>query len=98
MSTRDHIIQQIMDQQIILLRKAPLDQMLESLQSLGFIELLRAFPEEFEPLFVASAAENLMVDPPSLLGMLRVTRTCAEDESTYKHLKRYINSLDVEGS
>ena len=97
MSTREGIIQEIMINVVLCSKKAALDQLLDGLSALRFHELLVAFPESFERVLCASAAELLQVNSILLLSM--VDAECANEEEalTYQHLKTYLSSLDMEG-
>jgi hypothetical protein len=62
MSTKDYIVQQIMVNAVIYARKAAIDQFVDGLCALRFLELLVNFPLTFEPLFLASKANTPGVD------------------------------------
>ena len=98
MSTRDHIVQEIMLSEVIYSRKAALDDILDGLCVLRFHELFQNFTEEFGPVFAAVEAEKVEVTPCYLLDMLRSDCSLDEDEATLEHLKAYIRSLDNQGT
>ena len=97
MSTRDHIVQQIMLNEVLLKRKATLDQLLDGLCALRFNTLFQSYPENFLKLFCASCALELAPNPAILCKMVIANCQSNEDEATYDFLKAYFSSLDEEG-
>ena len=98
MSTRQSIIDEIMLRVVLLSPKAALDQILDGLSALGFHELMVAFPQAFESVLCASAANLLQIDSPLLVSMVDAECTSGEDTMTYRHLKTYLSSLDPKGT
>ena len=97
MSTREHIVQQIMLNEVICMRKAALDQLFDGLCALRFNELFQAFPKDFECLLCASSAQRLEVTPDYLIDMVHADCTSPEETTTYEYLKVYLSSLDQKG-
>lgn len=84
--------------EVICIRKAALDQLLDGLCALRFHELFQAFPEEFECLLCASSAQRLEVTPDHLVDMVRAECSLQEEATTYELLKVYLSSLDQKGA
>ena len=57
--------------EVICVRKAALDDLLDGLCVLRFNELFQNFPDVFEPLFIASVATKFEIYPQILLEMLK---------------------------
>ena len=87
MSMRDYIVQQIMVNEVIYTRKASVDQFIDGLCALRFLELLINFPLAFEPLFLASKANTPGVD--DVLSLLQLSPDCSSDrdQQTFSMLK-----------
>ena len=83
--------------QVIYTRKAAIDQFVDGLCALRFLELLENFPLPFEPLFLASKANTPGVD--DILGLLHLLPDCSSDgaQQTVTILKDFIKSLNSEG-
>ena len=96
MSTREYTVQQIMLNQVICFRKAAIDQFLDGLCVLRFIELIVNFPEELEPLFLAAKAIHSTPSTSQLVTMLKLSDGC-QDQLTFDMLRDYVKSLDQEG-
>lgn len=98
MSTREYTVQQIMLNQVICFRKAAIDQFLDGLCVLRFIELIVNFPGEFEPLFLAAEAKNSTPSTSQLITMLKLSGACtSQDQPTFDMLQDYVKSLNPEG-
>ena len=94
LSTRHQIVQQIMLDQVICIRKAEIDQLLDGLHSLGFMERL---PKIFEELFIARSTNSSETTPELLLHMFHAKCSSFKDHHSFKLFKDYIASLDKEG-
>ena len=83
--------------QVIYTRKAAIDQFVDGLCALRFLELLENFPLLFEPLFLASKANTPGVD--DILGRLQLSPDCSSDsaQQTFTIWKDFIKSLNSEG-
>ena len=97
MSTRDHIAQQIMQNEVLLKRKATMDQLLDGLCALWFNTFFKSYPEHFINHFCASCALELAPNQAILCEMVIANCESNEDEATYDFLKAYLSSLDEEG-
>ena len=95
MSSKDYIVQQIMLNQVICLRKAAIDQFLDGLCSLRFVELIVNFPKEFEPLFLAEMASSTTPSNANIADMLQLSDD--QDMAVFNMLKDYVKSLTPEG-
>ena len=80
-NTREMVLQSIILYEILLKRKLIIDQLAEGLESLGFRDLMVAFPDAFEPLFVAAVSGN-SVTADQILEMITPPNSCSEDEHT----------------
>ena len=97
MSTKDYIVQQITVNEVIYAWKAAINQFVDGLCALRFLELLENFPLPIEPLFLASKANTPGVD--DILGLLQLSPDCSSDsaQQTFIILKDFIKSLNPEG-
>ena len=97
LSTRHQIVQQIMLDQVICIRKAAIDQLLDGLHSLGFMELIKRLPKIFEVLFIGRSTNSSETTPELLLHMFHTNCASVKDHHSFKIFKDYIASLDKEG-
>ena len=98
LSTRHQIVQQLMLDQVICIRKAAIDQLCDGLKSLGFIKLIRRLPNIFEELFIARSTNSSETTPELLLHMFHANCSSGKDHHSFKLFKDYIASLDKEGN
>ena len=98
LSTRHQIVQQLMLDQVICIRKAAIDQLRDGIKSLGFIKLIRRLPKIFEELFIARSTNSSETTPELLLHMFHANCSSGKDHHSFKLFKDYIASLDKEGN
>ena len=99
MSTRYYVTQQIMVNSVIYARKASIDQFVDGLYALRFLELLIHFPATFEPLFLASKADISSPGVDDILSLLQLVPECNSEKNkrTFSMRKEYVKSLDSQG-
>ena len=83
--------------EVLLKRKATLDQLLDGLCALSFNTLFQSYPENFLNLFCPSCALELAQHPAILCKIVIANCESNEDKATYDLLKAYLRSLDEEG-
>ena len=85
--------------EVIYTRKASIDQFVDGLCALRFLELLINFPLAFEPLFLASKANTSTPGVDDVLGLLELSPECSSerDQCTFTMLKEFVKSLNSEG-
>lgn len=77
--------------------KSALDQVVMGLELVGLLNLIRLFPQEFEPLFTYQSREN--VTAAYILEMLRFPERMDEKQArTANLMKDFVNSCSPEGN
>lgn len=87
------IIQLLIIHDVIGRRKIALDQIAEGLNTLGFRDKMKEFPEKFESLFVPSREGEMC--PSAVADVLEFQEVLSEDESAVaNNLKRFLLNAD----
>ncbi len=96
MSTRHSITQDIILHETVMKRKVVLDQLAQGLECLGVLQLIRLFPEVFEPMFVARHD----LDCESVLGVITTKpreELSDKEKTAWEHLQQFIKECSCEG-
>ena len=87
-------MQDICINELIVKRKAQLDQLSEGLSSLGFSQLLCTFTEALKPIFVGGPKT---LSTEELLGIMECAPSQNGGGATWEYVQQYVSELDGKG-
>ena len=93
LANRDQVVQMVLVNEVIMKRQLSLDHLIEGLRSLGFYNVMRAFPDIFEPLFVVGSKNAPTTE--CIINMLK--KKGGASSEIFEWMKQYIRSLDDNG-